>query len=102
MGRSIPVLRTPRGLHAADKGSAMEAAAVRRYLELKFGEALPEVRLAMVDLARSYSREELAGRAFALYEVFRPAVPKGKKGWGVAGELDLALLPRLQCTTGDL
>jgi hypothetical protein len=79
----------------------MEAAAVRRYLESKFGEALPEVRLAMVDLARSYSREELAGRAFALYEAFRPAVPKGKKGWGVAGELDLTLLPRLQRTTGD-
>jgi hypothetical protein len=101
MGRSIPVLRTPRGLRAAGKGFAMEAAAVRRYLESKFGEALPEVRLAMVDLARSYSREELAGRAFALYEAFRPAVPKGEKGWGVAGELDLTLLPRLQRTTGD-
>lgn len=98
MGRSIPVVRTPQGLRAADKGEAMDPAAVRRYLESKFGEALPDVRQAMTDLARSYAREELAGRAFALYEAFRPAVPKGEKGWGVAGELDLALLSRLRRT----
>ena len=95
MGRAIPVVRTPRGLRAADKGEAMQAAAVRRYLESKFGEQLPEVRQAMTDLARSYSREELTARAFALYEAFRPAIPKGEKGWGVAGELDLAQLKRL-------
>ena len=101
MGRSIPVRRTPRGLRAADKGEAIDVAAVRRYLDSKFGAHLPEARQAMVDLARSYSREALADRAFALYEAFRPAVPKGEKGWGVAGDLDLALLPRLQRTTGD-
>ena len=95
MGRSISVVRTPRGLRAADKGEAMQAAAVRRYLESKFGEQLPEVRQAMTDLARSYSREELTARAFALYEAFRPAIPKGEKGWGVAGELDLGQLKRL-------
>jgi len=100
MGRSIPVVRTPQGLRAADKGEAIEVAAVRRYLESKFGAHLPEARQAMVDLARSYSREELAGRAFALYETFRPAVPKGEKGWGVAGELDLAQLRRLHRTEG--
>jgi len=95
MGRSISVVRTPRGLRAADKGEAMQAAAVRRYLESKFGEQLHEVRQAMTDLARSYSREKLTARAFALYEAFRPAIPKGEKGWGVAGELDLAQLKRL-------
>lgn len=98
MGRSIPVVRTPRGLRAADKGEALDPDSVRRYLESKFGEALPEVRQAMTDLARSHSREDLAGRAFALYEAFRPAVPKGEKGWGVAGELDLARLERLHRT----
>jgi len=101
MGRSIPVVRTPRGLRAADKGEALDPDSVRRYLESKFGEALPEVRQALTDLARSYPREDLANRAFTLYETFRPAVPKGEKGWGVAGELDLALLSRLQHTQGS-
>jgi len=100
MGRSIPVVRTPRGLRAADKGEALDPGGVRRYLESKFGAALPDVRQAMTDLARSFPREELAGRAFALYETFRPAVPTGERGWGAAGELDLARLARLQRTSG--
>lgn len=95
MGRPIPVVRTPRGLRAADKGQAMDPAGVRRYLESKFGPHLTDVRQAMIDLARSLSREELALRAFSLYESFRPAVPKGEKGWGATGELDLAILQRL-------
>jgi hypothetical protein len=101
MGRSIPVVRTPRGVRAADKGEALDPDSVRRYLESKFAEALPEVRQAMTDLAHSYPREELAGRAFALYEAFRPAVPKGEKGWGAAGELDLSLLTRLHDAKGS-
>ena len=95
MGRAIPVLRTRQGVRAADKGEAMDAAAVRRYLESKFGEQLAEVRQAMIELARSYPAAELADRAYGLYEKFRPQVPKGEKGWGAAGELDLTLLRRL-------
>jgi len=100
MGRAIPVIRTRQGVRAADKGEAMEPAAVRRYLESKFGDHLPKVRQAMVDLARSYPPSELADRAFGLYERFRPQVPKGEKGWGAAGELDLALLHRLHKAKG--
>jgi hypothetical protein len=95
MGRAIPVLRTRQGLRAADKGEAIETAAVRRYLDSKFGAQLDEVRQAMIELARSYPPAELADRAYGLYEKFRPPVPKGEKGWGAAGELDLALLRRL-------
>ena len=95
MGRQIPVLRTGRGRRAADKGEAMEPASVRRYLESKFGDHLAEVRQAMVELARSYPPAELAGQAFALYEKFRPQIPQGERGWGVAGDLDLARFPRL-------
>lgn len=95
MGRAIPVLRTAQGLRASDKGEPMEPSAVRRYLESKFGGNLPDVRSAMTELARSYSSAELAAGSYALYERFRPQVPKGEKGWGVAGELDLALLRRL-------
>lgn len=98
MGRSIPVVRTPQGLRAADKGEAMDPAAVRRYLESKLGEDLGAVRQAMVELAQSFPPKELANRAFALYEAFRPAVPRGEKGWGAAGELDLEKLKRLHHT----
>ena len=95
MGRQIPVVRTRQGPRAADKGQAMEPASVRRYLESKFGEHLAEVQQAMIDLARSYPPPELAGRAFLLYEKFRPQIPQGERGWGAAGDLDLALLRRL-------
>ena len=55
----------------------------------KFGEALEEVRDAMTDLARSLSLSELADKAYEPYEVSRPKIPAGKKGWGAAGKLDL-------------
>lgn len=34
-------------------------------------------------------------RCLALYEEFRPEIPAGKKGWGVAGGLDLELIERM-------
>ena len=34
--------------------------------------------------------EELGGKAFHMYEKFRPTVPKGEQGWGRKGELNLA------------
>jgi hypothetical protein len=40
-------------------------------------------------LARSLPPREIALRAYRLYEVFRPEVPAGVRGWGAAGELDL-------------
>jgi hypothetical protein len=43
----------------------------------------------MTEFARSLPLSELADRAYALYEAFRPEVPPGKKGWGAAGPLDL-------------
>ena len=100
MGRSIPVVRTRQGLRAADKGEAMSPESVRRYLDSKFGDSLAEVEKAMRELARSYPPAELHQKAFTLYESFRPAVPKGEKGWGVAGELDLDVLRRLQNSAG--
>jgi hypothetical protein len=96
MGRRIPVVRTRQGLRAADKGQAMEPASVHRYLETKFGDQLADVQRAMSDLARSYPPAELATRAFGLYEEFRPKIPQGERGWGAAGDLDLALLRKLR------
>jgi hypothetical protein len=92
MGRAIPVVRTPEGLRALAKDEPIKAATVERYLAGKFGPALEEIRAAMEELANSLSPGELAGRAFRLYEGFRPAVPEGEVGWGKSGVLDLARL----------
>jgi hypothetical protein len=44
LGRMIPVVRTPEGLLAVEKGKAGSPASVERYLRSKFGDALGEVR----------------------------------------------------------
>jgi hypothetical protein len=90
MGRRVPVLRTGKGLRAVREQTPEDPAAVERYLQKKFGDALPAVRAAMIELASSMPKDDLAERAFALYERFRPRVPSGERGWGVQGELDVA------------
>jgi hypothetical protein len=87
--RAVPVTRTPEGIRALSKDRAIPPASVERYLEGKFGDALAEVRQAMERLARSLSPDDLAHRAFHLYEEFRPEVPPGVRGWGAAGRLDI-------------
>jgi hypothetical protein len=47
-------------------------------------------------LAAAYPPERLDQVAYALYERFRPAVEKGKRGWGAAGELDLDRIDALR------
>jgi hypothetical protein len=95
MGREIPTVRTRGGVRAAIEGKPMEPESVERYLASKFGEHLDDVRKEMKDLAGSYPPSELAGQAFSLYEKFRPSVPRGEKGWGAKGELDLAVIRKL-------
>jgi hypothetical protein len=58
-------------------------------LESKFGQDLADVQAAMEALAEAYEPEQLAAKAYSLYEQFRPDIPEGKKGWGAKGELDL-------------
>jgi hypothetical protein len=95
LGRAVPVAHTPDGLRALTKDKSDDPTAVTRYLEGKFGDALPEVRTAMAKLARSFPPKELATRAYSLYEKFRPAVPTGTRGWGAKGDLDLEKLNAL-------
>src|SRR3954452_8550685 len=68
MGRTIPVVRTPEGLRALAKGHPTRPESVERYLEGKFGDALPEVRAAMERSAGSLPPAELPRRAFRLRE----------------------------------
>jgi hypothetical protein len=95
LGRQVPVVRTADGVRAAKDGRADSPAAVERYLESRFGEHLAATRAAMTALAKAFPRDELATRAFTLYERFRPAVPEGTRGWGAKGVLDLGRLARL-------
>lgn len=95
MGREIPALNTPAGIRAADKDRPMDPDGVRRYLDGKFGDHLPDVRRAMQELAASRDPSTLAEEAYALYERFRPAIPRGTKGWGAPGELDPAKIRAL-------
>ena len=67
----------------------------RCLIELAVGDALEDVSSAMVELARSLPPSQLAEKAYALYEKFRPEIPPGKKGWGVSGKLALNLICRM-------
>jgi len=89
LGRSVPAVDTERGLRAAEEGRPVSSASVERYLRGKFGEALPNVRAAMQELAAAYEPAQLEEVAFALYERFRPRIPSGVRGWGAKGVLDL-------------
>jgi hypothetical protein len=95
MGRSLEVINTPQGLRATSKDKPIQPESVERYLDGKFGEALPDVRRAMEKLCRGFPPQELARKAYGLYEQFRPEIPEGVKGWGAAGELDLDYLTSL-------
>ncbi len=95
MGREIPVVRTPDGVRALNKGVPVSGKSMEAYLESKFGEHLAVVRAAMEELARSMKPDVLAARAFALYAQFRPQIPDGVKGWGAKGQLDPDLIRSL-------
>jgi hypothetical protein len=87
--RAVPAIHTPEGIRALSNGKPVSPESVERYLESKFGGALPAVENAMRRLARAFPPEELARNAYKLYESFRPSVPEGLRGWGAAGTLDL-------------
>lgn len=89
LGRPIPAIQTGRGVRAVEGDRPIEPGSVERYLQGKFGEAFAPVRRAMEELSRAFSPQELAVRAFSLYERFRPVIPEGVRGWGVKGEMDL-------------
>jgi len=95
LGRHVPAINTTDGIRAVNKAKPVDPGGVERYLEGKFGEALPAVRAAMNTAAKAFKPEQLAGEAFRLYEEFRPGIPEGVSGWGAKGELDLNRLRAL-------
>ena len=99
LGRHVPVVRTPEGLRAVSKGKPDSPDAVERYLAARFGDSLAAARRSMAALASAFPKDELAEQAYALYERFRPEVPRGATGWGAKGVLDLAALAKLAPST---
>jgi hypothetical protein len=95
LGRELPAVRTKEGVRAASKGEPIKPESVEKYLQSKFGEALPEARAAMEQLAKSLPPKELSKQAYALYGQFTPKVPTGTQGWGAKGELDLDKVRKL-------
>src|SRR4051794_25697170 len=98
LGRAVPVVRTPDGLRAMNKGKPGNPARIETYLAGKFGDQLDKATQAMARLAAAYEPGELHRRGFRLYEQFRPGVPAGESGWGAKGELDLAKVRALTST----
>jgi len=96
LGRAVPSVNTKEGIRAVDKDKAMSPQSVQRYLENKFGGALPQVRQAFEELAASFSPQDLKRDAYPLYEKFRPKIPEGTKGWGAKGSLDLGVVRGLK------
>lgn len=101
LGRGVPAKTTPEGVRAVVKDKPVGAEGVERYLEEKFGPALPAVEKAMKALAGSFKPAELATVAFSLYERFRPNIPAGVGGWGAKGELRLERIESLKSARGS-
>ena len=95
LSRPVPVISTDQGIRAILKGKPISPNSVRSYLEKKFGKELEDVQVAMEELAKAYKPDELAAKAYSLYEKFRPDIPEGERGWGAKGELDLKYIRSL-------
>jgi hypothetical protein len=93
--RAIPAKNTKDGVRAVIRDKPIDPTSVEKYLRNKLGEHYETVRTAMEELAQSFPRQELAGKAYLLYERFRPSIPSGQQGWGARGELKLDLMRSL-------
>src|SRR5215208_6318946 len=70
LGRAVPVVWTPEGLRAVNKGKPGNPAQIETYLASKFKDRLDDVRTVMEDLAAGFEPVELQRRGFRLYERF--------------------------------
>ena len=82
-------------LRAVSKGKPIDPASVARYLQSRFGASLTAATSALITLADSFDRDDLARDAYALYEKFRPEIPAGEAGWGAAGALRISKIRAL-------
>ncbi|MBT3374217.1 MAG: hypothetical protein HN742_09575 [Lentisphaerae bacterium] len=93
--RGVPVKTTEEGVRAVVKDKPIEPEKVATYLTGKFGDRYEDALAAMRALASAFEADELTECAYTLYERFRPEIPRGKRGWGAKGDLDLGLIRSL-------
>src|SRR4051812_24345535 len=79
LGRAVPVVQTPEGLRAVNKGKPGNPAQIEKYLAGKFDDRLEDTRQAMAELAAAHEPADLYRRGFRLYEQFRPGAPAGER-----------------------
>lgn len=94
-GRPVPAKNTDNGIRAVSGNKPVDPDSTAKYLSQKFQDDLNSAKEAMEALAKAFEPDDLAKRAFALYETFRPEIPPGKTGWGAKGTLDLRLIRSL-------
>jgi hypothetical protein len=70
----MPAVNSAARVRAVADSKPIQPEGVERYLATRFGDALAEVQEAMTDLAGALRPQELASRAFGLYEQFRPSI----------------------------
>ena len=84
--------RTYVSVRPGDHGRALQGEGRRAGVSIVGGELDDHIGAA-VDDARDHrliqQPDDLEARAFALYEAFRPEIPRGVRGWGAKGTLDL-------------
>ena len=91
LGRAVPVVRTPDGLRAVNKGKPGNPAQIEKYLAGKFGERLGRrTRRRWPSWRRPASRPTSTGAGSGCTSSSGRRVPAGESGWGAKGELDLA------------
>ena len=59
LGKPVPVVQTPDGLRAVDKGKPGNPARIEKYLAAKFGDRLDDAWQAMAELAAVHERVDL-------------------------------------------
>jgi uncharacterized protein YbjQ (UPF0145 family) len=64
LGRAVPVVQTPEGLRAVNKGKPGNPDQIAKYLTGKFGARIEDARRAMADLAAAYGRPISTGAGF--------------------------------------
>ena len=82
MHRSIPIVRHDGQIRALAKDKPIDPDTVRRYLDSKFGAALPVFQEKLTTLGDAFPIDVLLTEAMDLYARFRPTVPAGVEGWG--------------------
>ncbi|KAJ3014772.1 hypothetical protein HKX48_004977 [Thoreauomyces humboldtii] len=88
-GMHLPAKETANGLRACLSGSPLDPLDSEWYVRGKFGARYDDARRGMAILADKFSPEEIGGKAYKLYESFRPSVAGGAAGWGSSGKLDV-------------